>query len=200
MEPNCEKEMTLPLSKEMLEFNSLNILGIKDQSPGDGYQDTLGFPRCHGENRSKESCNQNDLNAEIRRRKLHRKEGNMDDKDTIKVLDEESKPVSVSPSAPLLEVLDPDCDMKDDKTVNAPNDGDYQRPAKLDLIVGFLRLFNFLSSVTAVFGIVVSIHIPLLSGEENYSKLGQLWTIRVQQVFAKFSSGEEETELTSEAY
>ena len=67
----------------------------------------------------------------------------------------------------------------DDKTVPAAADHDYQRPAKLDLVVGFLRsyctvqyctvlyctvlqvgflrLFNFLSCCTSVFAVTLSL-------------------------------------------
>ena len=34
---------------------------------------------------------------------------------------------------------------------------DIQRPAKLDLVIGFFRLFNFLSVSTSVFIVIVSI-------------------------------------------
>ena len=34
---------------------------------------------------------------------------------------------------------------------------DFQRPAKLDLIVGFLRCFNFLSCSTSVFAVTLSL-------------------------------------------
>ena len=61
-----------------------------------------------------------------------------------------------------LELFDPDCDLKDDTTVDTPNDDDdYQRPAKLGLFVGLLRLVNVLSAVTALFGIAASINIKI---------------------------------------
>ena len=40
-------------------------------------------------------------------------------------------------------------------------DDDYQRPAKLDLVVGFLRLLNFMSACGAIFGIVLSMYAQL---------------------------------------
>ena len=52
---------------------------------------------------------------------------------------------------------DDDSDSDTDKTVNPHfDDDDYQRPAKLDLIVGFLRLFNFISCCTSVFAVILS--------------------------------------------
>ena len=38
---------------------------------------------------------------------------------------------------------------------------DFQRPAKLEILVGFLRLVCFLSVCTSVFGVVVSILFPI---------------------------------------
>ena len=38
---------------------------------------------------------------------------------------------------------------------------DFERPAKLDLIVGFLRLLCFLSVCTSVFGVIVSVLFPI---------------------------------------
>ena len=56
-----------------------------------------------------------------------------------------------------------DDDDNTDKTVNPPaDDDDYQRPAKLDLIVGFLRLFNFVSCCTSVFAVILSILYPMI--------------------------------------
>ena len=47
----------------------------------------------------------------------------------------------------------------DDRTVDVKygDKEDFQRPSRLDLIVGFLRFFNFLSCATAVFGVTFSI-------------------------------------------
>ena len=54
-------------------------------------------------------------------------------------------------------------DTEDDKTVDAKygDKEDFQRPSKLDLIVGFLRFSNFLSCSTAVFGVTYSIFYSL---------------------------------------
>ena len=48
-------------------------------------------------------------------------------------------------------------DSDDDRTVPPPADHDYQRPDKLDLVVGFLRLFNFISCCTSVFAVTLSL-------------------------------------------
>ena len=48
-----------------------------------------------------------------------------------------------------------------EKTVEPVEDDDYQRPAKLDLVVGFLRFSNFLSCSTSVFAVILSILFPL---------------------------------------
>ena len=48
-------------------------------------------------------------------------------------------------------------DSDDDRTVPPPADHDYQRPDKLDLLVGFLRLFNFISCCTSVFAVTLSL-------------------------------------------
>ena len=50
-----------------------------------------------------------------------------------------------------------DSDDDTDKTVCEKIDDDYQRPAKLDLIVGFLRFFNFISCCTSVFAVTLSL-------------------------------------------
>lgn len=47
---------------------------------------------------------------------------------------------------------------------------DFQRPAKLDLIVGFLRCFNFLSCATSVFAVILSL---LYSLEDLLKDLGR---------------------------
>jgi len=76
-----------------------------------------------------------------------------------------------------LQTNDSDSDGDDDdtdRTVDPPEeDDDYQRPAKLDLIVGFLRLFNFISCCTSVFAVVLSILFPLSTKE---STLQNLWS------------------------
>ena len=49
-----------------------------------------------------------------------------------------------------------------DQTVDwLADDEDFQRPAKLELIVGFFRLLCFLSVCTSVFGVVVSVLFPI---------------------------------------
>ena len=69
-----------------------------------------------------------------------------------------------------------------DKTVDAPEDDDYQRPAKLDLIVGFLRLFNFISCSTSIFAVTLSILFSLsepskdLSVPVNLTTVYTIWT------------------------
>jgi hypothetical protein len=68
---------------------------------------------------------------------------------------------------------DEDEDENTDKTVKpSEDDDDYQRPAKLDLVVGFLRLFNFVSCCTSVFAVILSILYPLSKTE---STLESLW-------------------------
>ena len=47
---------------------------------------------------------------------------------------------------------------------------DFQRPAKLELIVGFLRCFNFLSCATSVFAVILSL---LYSLEDLLKDLGR---------------------------
>ena len=42
---------------------------------------------------------------------------------------------------------------------------DFQRPAKLDLIVGFIRLFSFISVCTSVFAVILSILFPIQQTE-----------------------------------
>lgn len=59
-----------------------------------------------------------------------------------------------------------------DRTVEVKKDDDFQRPAKLDLLVGILRLVNFLSACTSVFGIVVSLYFPL---SEDVEKVRTVW-------------------------
>eukprot|EP00092_Neocalanus_flemingeri_P001559 GFUD01001661.1.p1 GENE.GFUD01001661.1~~GFUD01001661.1.p1 ORF type:complete len:1153 (-),score=202.90 GFUD01001661.1:50-3508(-) len=65
-----------------------------------------------------------------------------------------------------------DDDDNTDKTVNPPaDDDDYQRPAKLDLIVGFLRLFNFVSCCTSVFAVILSIIYPISQTEPTLQSI-----------------------------
>ena len=46
---------------------------------------------------------------------------------------------------------------ENDKDNSSEDNEDYKKPDKLDLIVGFLRLFNFVSCCTSVFAVVLSI-------------------------------------------
>ena len=45
------------------------------------------------------------------------------------------------------------------------DEDDFQRPAKLELIVGFLRLFSFISVCTSVFAVILSILFPIQQTE-----------------------------------
>ena len=75
-------------------------------------------------------------------------------------------------------------DSEDDKTVDAKygDKEDFQRPSKLDLIVGFLRFSNFLSCSTAVFGVAYSILYSLsepsfdLVVSANLTTLYNIWS------------------------
>ena len=72
----------------------------------------------------------------------------------------------------------------DDKTVDAKygDKEDFQRPSKLDLIVGFLRFSNFLSCSTAVFGVAYSMFYSLsepsadLMVSANLSTVYNIWS------------------------
>ena len=59
------------------------------------------------------------------------------------------------------------------KSEALPESNDFQKPAKLDLIVGFLRLLNFLSCCTSVFAVVISILYPANQSEPS---LRNIWT------------------------
>ena len=75
-------------------------------------------------------------------------------------------------------------DSDDDKTVDAKygDKEDFQRPSKLDLIVGFLRFSNFLSCSTAVFGVIYSILYSLsepstdLVASANLTTVYNIWS------------------------
>ena len=54
---------------------------------------------------------------------------------------------------------------------------DFQRPSKLDLIVGFLRFFNFLSCSTAVFGVIYSILYSLSEPSSDLVESANLTTV-----------------------
>ena len=56
------------------------------------------------------------------------------------------------------------------------DDQDYQRPAKLEILVGFLRLLCFVSVCTSVFAIVVSILSPLQQAEMVITQIWQTYT------------------------
>ena len=72
-----------------------------------------------------------------------------------------------------------DSDGTDDKTVDAKygDTEDFQRPSKLDLIVGFLRFSNFLSCSTAVFGVAFSILYSLSEPSEDLVVSANLTTL-----------------------
>ena len=66
-----------------------------------------------------------------------------------------------------------------DETVNWLADKeDFQRPAKIEILVGFLRLVCFLSVCTSVFGVVVSILFPIQQTK------GGVAVTRSQKMFA----------------
>ena len=77
-----------------------------------------------------------------------------------------------------------DSEDSDDKTVDVKygDKEDFQRPSKLDLIVGFLRFSNFLSCSTAVFGVAYSILYSLsepsfdLVVSANLTTLYNIWS------------------------
>ena len=56
------------------------------------------------------------------------------------------------------------------------DDQDYQRPAKLEILVGFLRLLCFVSVCTSVFAVVVSIFSPLQQAEMVITQIWQTYT------------------------
>ena len=66
---------------------------------------------------------------------------------------------------------------------------DIQRPAKLDLIIGFLRLFNFLSVSTSIFAVIISILFPIQQKETITLNLWQIKTF--QEVNDTFSVSEQ---------
>ena len=55
---------------------------------------------------------------------------------------------------------------------------DIQRPDKLDLVIGFLRLFNFLSVSTSVYIVIVSI---LFSIQQKQTLILNIWQIKTLQ-------------------
>ena len=75
-----------------------------------------------------------------------------------------------------------DSDDDTDKTVCEKIDDDYQRPAKLDLIVGFLRFFNFISCCTSVFAVTLSLLFSIsepskdLRSSVNMTTLYYIWS------------------------
>ena len=79
-----------------------------------------------------------------------------------------------------LEVGDKGAEDDDDPDMtvdwNADED-DFQRPAKLDLIVGFLRLFSFISVCTSVFAVILSILFPISQTEEIFVNMWQTYTL-----------------------
>ena len=60
---------------------------------------------------------------------------------------------------------------------------DFQRPAKLELIVGFLRCFNFLSCATSLFSIALSL---LFTLEENPHIIRNYWSVKLLFTFYKY--------------
>ena len=86
-----------------------------------------------------------------------------------------------SASGGRLEVEDKGADDDDDPDMtvdwNADED-DFQRPAKLDLIVGFLRLFSFISVCTSVFAVILSILFPISQTEEVFVNMWQTYTLK----------------------
>ena len=68
-------------------------------------------------------------------------------------------------------------DSDDDRTVLPPADHDYQRPDKLDLLVGFLRLFNFVSCCTSVFAVTLSLLFSVSEPTRDLSSPVNLTTI-----------------------
>ena len=60
---------------------------------------------------------------------------------------------------------------------NADED-DFQRPAKLDLVVGFIRLFSFISVCTSVFAVILSILFPISQTEEVFVNMWQTYTLK----------------------
>lgn len=78
-------------------------------------------------------------------------------------------------------------DENTDKTVDPPEDDDFQRPAKLDLLVGFLRLFNFVSCCTSVFAVVISIFYPVSKKEMN----NDLWSFDIWSHITNMSSNDD---------
>ena len=63
-----------------------------------------------------------------------------------------------------------------DKKKKYGDDEDYQRPSKLELIVGFLRCFNFLSCATSVFSVALSL---LFTLEENPDIIQDYWSVQI---------------------
>ena len=86
-------------------------------------------------------------------------------------------------------------DSEDDKTVDAKygDKEDFQRPSKLDLIVGFLRFSNFLSCATAVSGVAVSIFYSLSEPLSNWvvsanlSTVYNIWSLNTLSPFHQYS-------------
>ena len=64
---------------------------------------------------------------------------------------------------------------------------DFQRPAKLDLIVGFLRLLCFLSVCTSVFGVVISVLFPIQQTENLKLKVLDVFVFLEGDIYEKFN-------------
>merc|ERR1719412_677683 len=86
-----------------------------------------------------------------------------------------------SASGGRLEVEDKTANDDDDPDMtvdwNADED-DFQRPAKLDLVVGFIRLFSFISVCTSVFAVILSILFPISQTEEVFVNMWQTYTLK----------------------
>ena len=104
----------------------------------------------------------------------------------------QQRTISVGKLVPNIDDSDENDDKSDnDKTVDAPEgDADYQRPAKLDLVVGFLRLFNFISCSTSIFAVTLSILFSLsepskdLSIPVNLTTVYTIWSPINDEVFS----------------
>ena len=83
---------------------------------------------------------------------------------------------------------DDDFDDDPDQTVDWLADkDDFQRPAKLDLIVGFLRLLCFLSVCTSVFGVVISVLFPIQQTENLKLKVLDVFVFLEGDIYEKFN-------------
>ena len=114
-----------------------------------------------------------------------------DDADSLKMMDQSRRLLFDKPhsdglrlrkSGPAGDIAHHDSDedsddSDDDRTVLPPADHDYQRPDKLDLLVGFLRLFNFVSCCTSVFAVTLSLLFSVSEPSRDLSSPVNLTTI-----------------------